>query len=64
MVEILRGERQSLQVSCLYRVTEGFIVKTDTERVLKARKIICEIFFAYSPHSETVNIMALKYGFI
>ena len=47
VVEIVAGARPCLQVSCLYKVTEGLVVKTDTERVLKARKIIIELMLIF-----------------
>ncbi len=55
LVEIVGGARPCHQVSCLYKVTEGLIVKTDTERVVRARKIIIELLLARSPDSEKVK---------
>jgi len=62
LVEIVGGDRPCLQVSCLYKVTEGLIVKTDTERVVRARKIIIELLLARSPDSEKVKKLAEEYG--
>ena len=62
MVEIVGGGRPGLQASCLYKVTEGLMVKTDTERVRQARRIIFELLLARSPGSEKIRKMAQDYG--
>jgi bidirectional [NiFe] hydrogenase diaphorase subunit len=62
VVEILGGARPGLQVSCLYKVTEGLIVKTDTPRVIQARKIIIELMLARCSDSEKINKLAEEYG--
>jgi len=62
LVEIVAGGRQSLEASCIYKVTEGLEVRTDTERVKKARKIIFELLMARCPDSERLNALAAEYG--
>ncbi len=62
IVEIVAGARVGLQTACLYKVTEGLVVKTDTERVKKTRKIIIELLLARSPNSEKVKMVAQEYG--
>lgn len=62
LVEIVGGGRPGLQASCTYKVTEGLIVKTDTERVGKARKIVFELLLARCPDSEKLNMLAQEYG--
>ncbi len=62
LVEIIGGGRPGLQASCLYKVTEDLIVKTDTERVKKARKIIFELLLARCPESEKIKKIAQEYG--
>ena len=49
-------------MSCLYKVTDGLIVKTDTERVRKARKIVLELLLARAPDSEKLKSLAEEYG--
>ncbi|MHC4215716.1 MAG: 2Fe-2S iron-sulfur cluster-binding protein, partial [Planctomycetota bacterium] len=46
LVEIVEGGRPGLEASCVYKVTEGLKVKTDTERVKRSRKIIFELLLA------------------
>jgi len=62
LVEIVGGGRPSLQASCLYKVTEGLEVKTDTERVQRSRKVVLEILMARCPDAEPVKKLAAKYG--
>ena len=62
LVEIVEGGRPGLQASCLYKVTEGLVVKTDTERVRKARKIVFELLLARCPDSERLKLLAEEYG--
>jgi NADH dehydrogenase/NADH:ubiquinone oxidoreductase subunit G len=62
LVEITGGGRPGLEASCIYKVTEGLKVKTDTERVKKARKIVFELLMARCPDAEKIRELAAKYG--
>ena len=62
VVEIVGGARPSLQASCLYKVTEGLIIKTDSERVRRTRKIVMELLLAMSPETERLQELAKEYG--
>ncbi len=62
LVEIVGGGRPGLQASCVYKVTEGLIVKTDTDRIKKTRKIIFELLLARCPESEKIKMMAQEHG--
>lgn len=62
LVEIVGGGRPSLQVSCLYPVSEGLTVKTDTERIKKVRNILLEMMLARWPDSEKVKEVAKSCG--
>ena len=64
LVEIVAGGRPGIQTACLYRCTEGLEVKTDTERVQKARKVVLELLLARSPESKKVQAMAAEYGIL
>jgi len=48
-VEISKGGKTRLVVSCVYNVEEGLVVKTDTPRVIKIRKMLLELMLASSP---------------
>ncbi len=62
LVEIVGGGRPGLEASCVLKVSEGLEVKTDTERVQKARKIVFELLMARCPDSEMLNKLAAEYG--
>lgn len=62
LVEIVGGGRPGIQASCLYKVTEGLEIKTDTERVQRVRKIIFELLLARCPQSEKLKLLAEEYG--
>jgi bidirectional [NiFe] hydrogenase diaphorase subunit len=46
MVEIIQGERARLVASCIFEVTEGLEVKTNTERVLNVRRLVIELLLS------------------
>jgi NADH dehydrogenase/NADH:ubiquinone oxidoreductase subunit G len=48
-VEISKGGRSRLVVSCIYNVEEGLTVKTATPKVIKIRKMLLELMLASSP---------------
>lgn len=62
LVEIVAGGRPGLEAACVYKITDGLEVKTDTERVIKARKIIFELLMARCPDAEKIKKLAAEYG--
>jgi NADH dehydrogenase/NADH:ubiquinone oxidoreductase subunit G len=62
LVEIVGGARPGLQASCLYRCTEGLEIRTDTERVRKARRVVLELLLARCPEAEPIRALAAEYG--
>src|SRR5512136_2808512 len=62
MVEIKRGSRTRLVTSCLYPVEEGLQVQTQTEKVLRTRKMVLELLLARCPDSEVIRQMAGRMG--
>lgn len=60
-VEITKNKRKRLVASCVYPVEEGLIVKTDTEKVRKIRKMILELLLPLSP-TGPLESLAQKYG--
>ena len=62
LVEIVDGGRPGLEASCVYKVTGGLKVKTDTERVKRARKIVFELLLARCPDAEKIKKLAEEYG--
>lgn len=56
MVEITKGERTKLVASCVYEVEDGLIVRTDSERIMKIRRMIIELLWP------SLSSLAEKYG--
>ncbi|MDY6797036.1 MAG: 2Fe-2S iron-sulfur cluster-binding protein [Actinomycetota bacterium] len=61
-VEIIRGGRSRLSASCSYPVQEGIEVRTNSERVRRARKILIELLLSSCPNSRTLQCLASEYG--
>lgn len=57
-VEVIQNEQSSLQSSCSYPVEEGLIVKTNSERVIKGRRMIVELLLARCPNETLIQEMA------
>ncbi|MBI4801802.1 MAG: (2Fe-2S)-binding protein [Elusimicrobia bacterium] len=62
VVEIGEESRSRLASSCTYPAEEGLKVRTASERVIKARKMILELLLASCPQSKVIQDLASKYG--
>lgn len=62
LVEVTQGSRSELKTSCNNVVQSGMSIQTETERVIKSRKIILELLLARSPDSEKILELAGQYG--
>jgi len=62
LVEIGEGPGAKLVTSCTYPVEEGLLVRTNTKRVVAARKIMIELLVSIAPSSKVVQDLASKYG--
>jgi bidirectional [NiFe] hydrogenase diaphorase subunit len=58
VVEIGREPRSKLVSSCTYPVEEGLVVRTASERVLRARRMIIELLLASCPQSKIIQDLA------
>ncbi len=61
LVEIGEPGRSRLVSSCTYRVREGMIVRTHSERVVKSRKMLIELYLATCPSSKVIQDLASNY---
>ncbi len=57
-----KNGRTSVQASCTYPVQNDLVIKTDTERVKKTRKIMLELMLAKCPDSEVLINLAEEMG--
>ncbi|MFQ5853830.1 MAG: 2Fe-2S iron-sulfur cluster-binding protein, partial [Candidatus Binatia bacterium] len=62
LVELDNGQGKRIQTSCIYPVQEGLKVYTDTERAVKARKMVLELLLARCPDSEEIKLIAAELG--
>ncbi len=62
LVEIVAGGRPGLSASCAYPAQEGLVVRTDTQRVLKGRRMVAELLLARCPEVPEVKALAQKLG--
>ncbi|MBT4484108.1 MAG: FAD-dependent oxidoreductase, partial [Candidatus Latescibacteria bacterium] len=63
LVEISQdGRPPTIQASCTYPALPGLIIKTDSERVIKTRKIMIELLWARCPDSEDISNLAKELG--
>jgi len=62
LVEIAGSRGSWIEASCVYPAQEGMVVQTDTERVLKTRRMMLELLLARCPDSPRIKDMAKEYG--
>ena len=62
LVEIGEGPRARLVSSCTYPVEEGLVVRTDTRRVIAARRMMIELMLSVAPGSKVLQDLASKFG--
>ncbi len=60
IVELVKGKRSRIVASCLYPVEEGLEVQTESERVIRHRKVILELMLARWPWID--KELLRKYG--
>lgn len=61
VVEIGEGPKAKLVSSCTYPAEEGLKVRTASERVMRARKMILELLLASCPQSKVIQDLASKF---
>jgi NADH dehydrogenase/NADH:ubiquinone oxidoreductase subunit G len=62
LVEIISPKGSKLTTACTYPVWEGLVVRTDSEKVCKARRFIMELLLARCPDVKEVQELAEKLG--
>lgn len=61
LVEIGEPGRSRLVSSCTYRVREGMKVRTHSDRVMKSRRMLIELYLATCPSSKVIQDLASNY---
>ena len=62
LVEVSRKGRSRMTTACTYPVLEGIEVFTQTEKVLRARRMILELILAMCPGDALIQEMAREMG--
>jgi NADH dehydrogenase/NADH:ubiquinone oxidoreductase subunit G len=62
VVEIGEGEKSRFASSCTYPAQEGLRVRTASERVMRARKMVLELLLASCPQSKQIQDLASAFG--
>ena len=62
IVEIGTGDRTKLVTSCTYPAEEGLLVRTTSERIVNARKMILELLISQCPTSKKLQDLASEMG--
>lgn len=62
VVEVTSGKRNMLASSCTYPVADGLEVKTASDRVLRARRMVAELLLARCPQVPAVRQIAKDLG--
>jgi len=62
IVEVVKGNRSSLEASCTLPVESGQVILTNSEKVTRARKVIVELLLSSCPNSKTLQDMAANMG--
>ncbi len=62
LVEVGEGGKSKLVSSCTYPAEEGLVVRTDSERVVRTRKLMVELLLSVCPSSKTIQDLASQLG--
>lgn len=61
VVEIGEAPKSKLVSSCTYPAHDGLVVRTASERVMRARKMVLELLLASCPQSKQIQDLASRY---
>ncbi len=62
LVEVSQNGSSSIQAACTYPALPDLLVRTDTEQVIKTRKMMIELLLARCPGSEQIQKLAAEHG--
>jgi len=62
LVELIKDGKSTLVTSCGYKVEKGIEVRTDSDKVLRTRKLIVELLLAEAPTSPKIREIAENLG--
>lgn len=62
VVEVGEGPKSRLVSSCTHPAIEGMVVRTASERVVRARKMVIELLLGSCPQSKVIQDLASAHG--
>ena len=62
LVEIGEWPKAKLVSSCTYPAEAGLVVRTDSKRVVTARRMMIELLVSIAPYSKQIQDLASKFG--
>ncbi|RJR43486.1 MAG: 4Fe-4S dicluster domain-containing protein [Desulfobacteraceae bacterium] len=62
VVEVCQGERSKIVASCMYPVSEGLEILSNSDRVRNVRRWILEMLLSECPGAKEVQSLAREYG--
>lgn len=62
LVEVTRGKKVRVVTSCVYLAQEGISVRTETEQIVKTRRMLMELELAGNPESTELRDLADRLG--
>jgi len=62
IVEVVEGDRSSLEASCTLPVEQDQVILTGSERVVRTRKVIVELLLSSCPNSKMLQDIAANMG--
>jgi len=62
IVEVVKGNRLSLEASCTLPVAQGQVIRTSSVRVKRSRRVIVELLLSSCPNSKVLQDMASNMG--
>ncbi len=62
IVEVIRNGKSRVVTSCNYPIRERIEVRTNSEKILRERKLILELLLARCPDSEVLKELGEKFG--
>jgi heterodisulfide reductase subunit A len=62
LVEVRLGDRRQITASCTYPASDGLIVYTDTDKVLKGRRLVIDLLWSRCPEVPLLRDLAQQLG--
>jgi NADH dehydrogenase/NADH:ubiquinone oxidoreductase subunit G len=62
LVEVGVEPKARLVSSCTHPLEEGLVIRTDTRRVIEARRMMIELMLSTAPYSKKIQDLASKFG--